>query len=122
MIYEKVLAEHDRLEKEIIELEQQLKEYPEGKLFITRNGKHYKWYQTDGHTQVYLPKKERGLAEQLAVKKYLSCKVEELKQEKKAIEFYLRHHNNNSSETDRMLLVIVILYLKGNNRKKSHIK
>lgn len=102
MIYDKALAEHKRLEEQINELEQQLKDYPESKLFITRNGKRYKWYQTDGHTQVYLPKKERCLAEQLAVKKYLSCQLDEMKQEKKAIEFYLRHHNN-SNQADRML-------------------
>lgn len=102
MIYEKALAEHKRLEEQIKELEQRLKEYPEGKLFITRNGKRYKWYQTDGHTQVYLPKKERCLAEQLVAKKYLSCQLDEMKQEKKAIEFYLRHHNN-SNQADRML-------------------
>ena len=89
MIYEKALAERNRLEKQMVELERQLKEYPAGKLFITRNGNRYKWYLTDGHTQVYLPKKERNLAEQLAVKKYLSCQLDEMKQEKKAIEFYL---------------------------------
>lgn len=103
MIYEKALAERNRLEKQIEELEQQLKGYPAGKLFITRNGNRYKWYRTDGHTQVYLPKKERNLAEQLAVKKYLSCQLDEMKQEKKAIEFYLRHHHNNSNQADRML-------------------
>ena len=102
MIYEKALAEYNRLEEQINELEQKLKEFPEGKLFITRNGNRYKWYQTDGHTQVYLSKKERGFAEQLAVKKYLSYQVDEMKQEKKAIEFYLRHHNN-SNQADKML-------------------
>ena len=103
MIYEKMQAEKKRLEKRIAKLEQQLKEYPEGKLFVTRNGKRYKWYQTDGHTQVYIPKKERELAEKLAIKKYLSYQLDEMKQEKSAIEFYLRHHKNISNRAESMV-------------------
>jgi len=103
MIYEKVLAEYKRLEEQIKELELQLEGYPEGKLLIARNGKRYKWYQTDGHKQVYLPKKERNLAEKLAVKKYLSYQIDEIKQEKTAIEFYLRHHNNIFRKTEDMI-------------------
>ena len=103
MIYEKALAEHKRLEEQIKELERQLEGYPEGKIFISRNGNRYKWYRTDGHTQNYIPKKERRFAEKLAIKKYLSHQLEEMKQEKKAIEFYLRHHNNISDSADSML-------------------
>lgn len=104
MIYEKVLTEYKRLEKRIKELEQQLKELPEGKLLIARNGKGYKWYQTDGHTQVYISKKQRSLVEKLAVKKYLSYQLEAMKQEKSAIEFYLRHHGNISDLTNNMMI------------------
>ena len=100
MICEKALAEYNRLEKQIKELEQQLERYPEGKLLIARNGKGYKWYQTDGHKQKYLSKKQKNLAEQLAVKKYLSYQIDEMKQEKTAIDFYLRHHNNISFRTE----------------------
>ena len=103
MIYEKALAEYKWLEKRIAELEQQLGGCPEGKLFISRNGNRYKWYQTDGHTQVYIPKKQRSLAEKLAVKKYLSYQLEAMKQEKSAIEFYLRHHSNISNSADSMI-------------------
>ena len=39
---------------------------PQGKLICAANGKHIKWYCSDGHKSVYLPKKERTLAEQLA--------------------------------------------------------
>ena len=104
MIYEKALAEKERMTEKIIALEQQLKSYPEGKLLIARNGKGYKWYQTDGHTQVYIPKKQRSLAEKLAVKKYLSYQLEIMKQEKSAIEFYLRHHSNISDLTNNMII------------------
>lgn len=103
MIYEKALAEYSRLDEQISELEQQLKGYPEGKIFISRNGNRYKWYQTDGHTQVYIPKKQRSLAEKLAVKKYLAYQLDAMKQEKSAIGFYLRHHSNISNSADSMI-------------------
>ena len=102
MIYEKARKERDRLELKITETKKQLEKLPEGKLLIARNGKHYKWYRSDGHTKEYLSKKERTLAEQLAVKKYLSYQIVEMEQEKKAIEFYLRHHNK-LNYTEEML-------------------
>jgi len=103
MIYEKALKERERLETKMAEINILLEDLPEGKLIITRNGKRYKWYRSDGHLQEYISKKERGLAERLAIRKYLSYKLNELKHEKKAIEFYLRHHNNNLSEAEQML-------------------
>ena len=103
MIYEKALAEHKRLEEKINELEIKIRELPEGRLFCVRNGKHYKWYRSADNKQVYIPKRERKLAEQLAVKKYLSYLVAEMKQEKIALEFYLRHHKTELKQSEKML-------------------
>lgn len=83
-----------------------LRQLPDGKLFCAKNGKYYKWYLTDGKTQTYLPKKKRKLAKKLAAKKYLSCLLEDLTHEKKAIEFYLRHHNSKGSTAQQLLLQI----------------
>ena len=47
---------------------------------------------------VYIPKANHLFAQQLAEKKYLSKKLEELIHEKRAIDFYLRHHSDNTSE------------------------
>lgn len=102
MIYEKALKERDRLDLKIVEIEKQLEKLPKGKLLIARNGKRYKWYRSNGHTKEYLSKKQRGLAEQLAVKRYLSYQMMEMEKEKRAIEFYLRHHNN-LKRTEEML-------------------
>lgn len=84
--------ESQRLEKQINSLESQLKSFPEGKLICSQNGNRYKWFCSDGHNSVYIPKSERKLAEQLAVKKYLLQVKDDLIHEKRAIDFYLRHH------------------------------
>lgn len=97
-----MLAEQARLKEQIKDLEKQLRNYPEGKLICTRNNNRYKWYVSDGHTQTYIPKKNRRYAEQLAAKKYLSSLYEELMQEYLA-ELYNWMHapydsNNNFPE------------------------
>ncbi|MBO5159536.1 MAG: ATPase [Lachnospiraceae bacterium] len=103
MFYERMLAERNRLDSEIQELQTQLRQFPKGKLFCTKNRQYFKWYITDGKTQTYLPKKMRPLAEKLATKKYLSLLVEDLIHEKMAIEFYLRHHSSLRHSREMLL-------------------
>lgn len=103
MIYERMLAEHKRLNEKLNTLKSQIQAFPEGKIFCTRTENRYKWYHSDGHTQTYIPKKERNFAEQLAIKKYLSHQYQDILHEKKAIEYYLRHHNSSSNYAQRML-------------------
>ena len=104
MFYERMLAERNRLDSKIKELQTQIKKFPEGKLFCTKNRQYFKWYITDGKNQTYLPKAKRPLAEKLAAKKYLSLLLEDYIHEKTAIEFYLRHHNPKGRQSDQMLL------------------
>lgn len=103
MIYEKMCSEHQRLEQEITSIQKKICELPEGKLICTRNGNYIKWYRGDGHHHTYLPKKNQKLAEQLAAKKYLSMRLEELQQEQKAIAYYLRHHTDGSKGSELLL-------------------
>lgn len=98
-----MLAESQKLEAQIADVQKQLTMLPEGRIFCTRNGNKYKWYHSDGKTQTYIPRKDRQYAEALAVRKYLSSRLEELSQEKKAIDFYLRHHQRSPRQTERML-------------------
>ena len=58
------------LEKEILKVQAYLKQFEEGNLICAKNGKHFKWYHTDGTNQTYIPKDQRKFAEQLAIKKY----------------------------------------------------
>ena len=99
-----MLAERQRLDEKINSLKSQIKNFPNGKLICARNGKHYKWYQSDLHNKTYIPKKNRQLAEKLAAKKYSLLLLEELENEKAAIEFYLRHHRKKEGESEKLLI------------------
>ena len=90
--------ERKHLEKKINSLKSQLETFPLGKILCTRNGNRYKWYHSDDHKSVYIPKKQRKFAEQLAIKKYLTLQLEDSIREKKAIDFYLRHHAPSKAE------------------------
>ena len=90
--------ESKRLDERIHSLHSQIESLPEGKIICAPNGNVYKWYRSDGHKSVYIPKSQRNLAEQLAIKKYLEQLESDCKQEKIAIDFYLRHHNSSKAE------------------------
>ncbi len=88
-----MLSEYNRLEIKIKQLEGRIKNLPPGKFICSRNGKNYKWYVNDNHNKIYIPKKNRQFAEQLALKKYLESILLDLIKEKRAIGFYLKHHS-----------------------------
>lgn len=104
MIYEKILREKQRLEKKVKDLQLQIKELPEGKLICASNGKWRKWYISDNHKSTYLPKKERKVAEQLALKKYLSQQLENTIREKDAINLYLQNHDLDAEQKELTLV------------------
>lgn len=96
--------EHKRLEEEINNLQRELYKLPEGKLILCANGNgSCKWFRSDGHTKKYIKRNNRELAEQLAYKKYLMLRLEELCHEKMAIEFYLRHHSQGISKSSQLI-------------------
>lgn len=97
-IYEQMCLESKRLDEQINSLHTQIESLPKGKIICTPNGKGYKWYRSDGHKSVYIPKSQRNLAEQLAIKKYLQQIENDCIQEKIAIDFYLRHHSPSTVE------------------------
>lgn len=98
-----MLNERQRLDEQIKSIELQLSQLPNGNFFCSHTGKYTKWFQTDGKTQTYIPKKNRSLAEKLATKKYLSLLLKDLLNEKAAIELYLKHHNPEGSKAERLL-------------------
>lgn len=104
MIYQRMQEESLRLDQQISQLKNQIATLPEGKLVCTRNSNRYKWYQSDGHTCTYIPKKNQRLAEQLATKKYLSLSLEDAIAEKRAIQYYLNHHHSDTEKTKLLLL------------------
>lgn len=99
-----MLSESIKLEKQIKSLETQLEACPEGKLICSRNDTRYKWYKKDGQRKVYIPKGDRTLAEQLAIKKYLSLLKEDLLHEKQAVDHYLKHHKMMGEKAEKLLV------------------
>ncbi len=95
-LYEKMLKECQRLERESEAIQDELRRLPEGKLICCYDGTKSKWYRSDGHQKTYIPKKDFTLASQLAKKKYLTLKLDEVLKEKRAIDFYLNHHTSVS--------------------------
>lgn len=101
-LYERILKERERLQHQINSINSQLKHLPNSKLICSHNGNRVKWYQSDGHTKTYIPKKNRVFAEQLAKKKYLSLLLEDLSHEQRALDFYLNHHSKNTGKAERL--------------------
>lgn len=97
MFFEQMQREYAALLNDIENIRTQLDTLPDGKLICARNGTRYKWYHSIGSSKSYLPKSDLHLAEQLAQKEYLSLHLQDMLQEKKAIEQYFLHHSNNSS-------------------------
>ena len=102
-LYERIQKERQRLQRQIDSIRAELKTLPDGKLICSQNGNRVKWYQSDGHSKTYIPKKHRAFAEQLAKKKYLTLALEDLSQEQRALDFYLSHHSKNTGKTEHLL-------------------
>ena len=102
--YEKMMNEKERIDTRINELTSALNNFPKGKFFYTRNGKHYKWYCSDGKIMTYIPKKKRQYAEKLATKRYLLHLIDDLKWEVKAIDSYLRKRKPTECQADQVYL------------------
>ena len=100
MLYSRMLNERNRLEEEINSLDQLINNLPPGNLFFSHNGKYIKWYQSDGHQKTYISRKNLELAQQLAIKKYLSAQKEDILQELCAIDYYL---NLKISEAKKLI-------------------
>lgn len=88
----KMSSRLQQLEQQLTSIRTAIEALPEGKLICARNGNYTKWLQSDGHHNTYIPRKNRALAEQLAIKKYLFAQEQDLLQEKQAIEAYRKLH------------------------------
>lgn len=104
MFYQKLLRRKNQIESQLIVLEKELEGLPLGELHLRRNGNYIKWYNhRDGRIE-YITKKQRGLAEQLAIRKYKTTLMKELQAEKQAIEAYMKCIDRNSFEASDLLM------------------
>lgn len=97
------MKESTRLQNQIKDLQKQISALPEGKLICCHNQNRYKWFQSDGHKKIYIPKSNRFLAEQLAFKKYLTLQLDEQSRKLETLELYLTQYSNNIDEADKLL-------------------
>ncbi len=88
--YQNELKRQIELEKQIIDIKKELECLPDGKLICSKNGKYFKWFHSDGVVATYIPKSNRKYAELLAIKTYLSLKLEDLEKEKQALQKYAK--------------------------------
>ena len=78
------------LENKIKKIEKELKKYPPDRLSITRTGDYWRWYRISGKERTYISKKNRPLAEKLALKFLLEQRLLELRTELRAVRAYLQ--------------------------------
>lgn len=91
------------IHREILNLQKQIELLPEGKLLCVKNGAYFKYFRRYNGDLSYIPKKQRTLAEQLAIKTYLSCRLKDLKEEQAAISAYLRRYDPQATHTNQLL-------------------
>ena len=106
-LHSQILTARDRNGQELRTIQKQLQKLPPGKLICSRNGTTVKWYQGDGHSKTYIPKANRALAEQLALKKYLQQQEQMLLQEQAAITAYLKYSPAGSLSSDDPIFSLI---------------
>ncbi|MGN0329158.1 MAG: ATPase [Lachnospira sp.] len=101
---EDVKVKLDVIKKEIEKIETMKRKLPEGELLCCKNEKRYKWFWKVNGSSTYLPKRNRQLAEKLALKKYFKYRLEELKTSLSAYEYYLKKMSGVEGKTETLLL------------------
>lgn len=99
ILTEQVNKKKRQLDDQIAALQEKLSELPPGKLLCKRNGKYSKWYQKLNSSLNYIPKSERSLAQELAVKEFYSLKLQDMFHEKEAISAYLAKYPHQMDST-----------------------
>lgn len=93
LFYQEAVDSLQHINKDLDALVKQVKQMPRGKLIISKDRKWEKWYVSNNGKTIYLPKKMRIKAEELAQKRYLEATIRDLLEEKEAIEAYIARHN-----------------------------
>ena len=98
--YQEIKKRVRHIEEELQQIEEMEKGSPAGELICTRNSGRYKWYLKTRNQSIYLPKRERKLAQELAQKKYHQLRRTDLKRELSACQKYIHmaEANENLSE------------------------
>lgn len=98
-----LLLRQQEITAEITEVQKQIDSLPDGKLICVQNGKYGKWFNSQKKGYSYIPTKDKEFAGQLAIKSYLACRIEDLKDEQNAIKSYLKHYDSQHLRTHELL-------------------
>ena len=90
--YESMLKEKHRLKKELMLLQKtyQNKEWPEGRISFSKNGKTYKFYKQTPGKREYIPANRSDLIKELMNKRYYEDKISAIQKELRAIDTYVK--------------------------------
>lgn len=89
-IYNESITGQSNLNTQIEDLQKKIAALPEGNLLCVRNGNYVKWFLSNGKNPIYIPKKNRSLAEALALKKFYQLQLKELTSKQKLLETQLQ--------------------------------
>ncbi len=103
MMYDKMLLEKQRLEKEIRYMERKLKTLPEGRLVCAGTKDYPQYYQCIGSKKIYITKQNYAVAEQLALKKYLTLRIRDFRRKLKGVCAYLKANNPDLDTASKLL-------------------
>lgn len=93
----------ENISKELETIYGMEKKFPDGELLCHKNENRFKWYLKKQEGTVYLPKNKKELAQQLALKKYYTCKKKELESELAACNAYLRIMMSKEGKAEKLL-------------------
>lgn len=99
-LYQKMTEEKERLLRALEQVRHQLVTLPKGTFYYTKQQNRTKWY-TRTPDRIYIQKKQRSLAEQLALRKYLTEKQKDLEAALAPVQAYL--DNYTPRRTDKLL-------------------
>ena len=101
--YQEIKKRVRHIEGEIKQIEEMEKNWPAGELICTRNSGRYKWYLKNRKQSIYLPKRERKLAQELAQKKYHQLRRTDLKRELSACQKYIHMAETNENLSEKIM-------------------
>lgn len=101
--YQEIKKRVRHIEGELKQIEEMEKNWPVGELICTRNSGRYKWYLKNRKQSIYLPKRERKLAQELAQKKYHQLRRTDLKRELSACQKYIHMAETNENLSEKIM-------------------
>lgn len=103
MLYHQMLREKEVLDQREKNILERLQTYPAGKLIYSQNGKHKKWYISCDGEKIYIHSNEKNTAVSMAEKKYYEVMLQDILQEKRAIQSYLDLCNKEQTGEEQLL-------------------